>query len=189
MTDGRLCSRDGCTKLVFASSAWYPFCSNECEQRAQLVAERSGPGNGSTRVEVRQLGLEDSKPWQPERFSVGTLEDCLVVMFEAGEPKRRFLRAEMRDYCRSQGHRIAERDVTNAISNMRLAGWPICSSSGEAGYWLSWDNDDLDTLEQNLRGRSLDMLKKVSGLRRFRQRVARLPILDEFIEHGERGEW
>jgi hypothetical protein len=73
------------------------------------------------------------------------------------------------------------------IMELRRAGWPIISSSGEAGYWYSTNPEEWDILEQNLRGRSMSMLRTISLIRRRRQNVGRVPM-DDFLERMERGE-
>jgi hypothetical protein len=175
-----------CHRSTSTNNTWWPYCSNECEQRAQVEAARAAPP-AVTVVEVRQLDLENARPWEPQVFPIGTLEHYLGSVFEA-HLKQRLPRRTLLDMARASVGRVNERNIAEAIRELRRGGWPIISSSGEEGYWLSWDPADLDMLEQTMRGRSLDMLRTLSRIRRARARVARVPVLDDVIDSMERGE-
>jgi hypothetical protein len=138
-------------------------------------------------VQAVQLDLESASAWEPHRFALGTLEYYLSGVFER-HPGERYPRADLLGMARGAGiGRVNTRNIMDAIRELRRGGWPIISSSGEEGYWLSWEPADLDMLEQTLRGRSLDMLKTLSAVRRARTRAGWVP-LDDVIKNMESGE-
>lgn len=110
-----------------------------------------------------QLTLPDGVAWRPDP--------------PADEAERRVLRAL------SCGHRIPravlarttdlpDRTVRRAVERLRLAGWPITSSTSAAGYQLSDAPLDLDATERNLRSRALTALRTYTRFRRARERRA-----------------
>jgi len=67
---------------------------------------------------------------------------------------------------------LPDRTVRAAIEELRRAGWPVCASSDQPGYRLSWAHLDLERLERDLSARALSALKTRSAIRRSRQRRA-----------------
>lgn len=190
MTTGwQTCAIHACTRPVYAHQPWYPYCSNEHEQlawaRQRLDEARQRPSaTTQATAPAVQLDIESALPWEPRRFDVGTLERVLTDHFEAHSATPTARERLMEIGRRALGRGVNQRNVMDAIRELRRGGWPIISSSGEKGYWISWDPADLDTLEQTLRGRSLDMLKTWAAVRRARSRRGRVP-LDIIIEQIE----
>lgn len=180
-----ICKWGPCYKLVYPHVPWYPYCSNEHEQMAVVEQRRQEQPKPKT-VPVQQLGLESSLPWRPEVFALGTAENVMHTWFE-GHPNEHIQREQLVDLVRQSLRKASRRDVMSGIMELRRAGWPIIASSGESGYWYSTDPADWDKLEQNLRGRSMSMLRTLSRIRRARAMTGRVP-LDDVIDKMERGE-
>jgi hypothetical protein len=182
-----ICPWNNCYRVVFATGPWYPFCSTEHEQMQEAADRRTAAApERQVTLPARQLTLDTSLPWVPESFPLGTPENVMHDWFEH-HPNEHVSRDTLIFMVKTSLGRASRRDVMTGIMELRRAGWPIISSSGEAGYWYSTNPEEWDILEQNLRGRSMSMLRTISLIRRRRQNVGRVPM-DDFLERMERGE-
>jgi hypothetical protein len=65
---------------------------------------------------------------------------------------------------------LPDRTARDAIHHLRQAGWPIASTSAQAGYRLTWQGEDLEAMERDLTARALSVLRVRRAIRLIRQR-------------------
>jgi biotin operon repressor len=111
-----------------------------------------------------QSTLPSGLPWRPTPPSDPQQASVLAVL-QSGD--RKHSRAAL---VTTRG--LADRVVRQAIEGLRLLGWPICSSSGRAGYRLSFEPTDLLLLERDLASRAVAAFRMRRAIRRIRERRA-----------------
>lgn len=114
-------------------------------------------------AELAQLELSSGQVWEPTAPTDPSEQAVLYVLRDG----RRYARETL-----VRCTRLSDRSVRGAIEGLRRAGWPICSSSDQPGYVVSWRPDDLERLERDLGARALAALRTRSAIRRSRQRRA-----------------
>ena len=113
---------------------------------------------------IQQLTLPDAAPWTPP---YPTEDRERIVLSALQRRSGAQLKAEL-----MAATGLDERSIRGAIESLRRLGWPVCSSSRTAGYWLSWDAADLEALAADYRARALSALRTRAALRRIRERRA-----------------
>ncbi len=114
-------------------------------------------------VPVAQLTLPTVAPWEP----VAPLDLVEQSILNALRDGRRHTRAELVLHTR-----VPDRTVRAAIEGLRRAGWPVCASSDQRGYVLSWAHVDLERLDRDMSARALSALRTRSAIRRSRRQRA-----------------
>jgi biotin operon repressor len=111
-----------------------------------------------------QTTLPEGSDWRPPEPDDPQGRTVLAVL---QSDDRTYSRAEL-----VQRTGLHDRAVRQCIEALRLHGWPICSSSGQAGYRLSFDPADLIRLERDLASRAVAAFRLRRAIRAIRERRA-----------------
>ena len=106
-----------------------------------------------------------SKPTISEDLPAKVLE-CIRLYTD---PDKRISRANLSAYCRA-----SDRQVRDAIKQLRDEGYPIISNSGGAGYYF--DPSRKDEIIADLESRIQKMSRTVKALRHGRSPQIALPL-------------
>src|SRR5262245_29515832 len=107
-----------------------------------------------------QLPLIERGTWEPPEPPDFDTASVLAVLRDG----KRDTRDELVRECL-----LADRTVRACIETLRRDGWPIASASDARGYALTWDDQQLDALERDLRSRALSALRTRNAIRRARR--------------------
>ena len=83
------------------------------------------------------------------------------------DPNTRVTKETIAHYCRLKYTANTDRQIRDAVTELRRRGEPICSTAGQAGYWYSYA--DLDIIIRDLKSRGREMFDTASVLERARR--------------------
>ena len=98
------------------------------------------------------------KPPIPE-----TLPDDVLFLLRMNSPSR-VTKEEIANFAGYEYTRTVDRYVRESVRILRADGYPIVSSSGQAGY--SYDPDKVDEIIADLESRIIDLNKTIKALRK-----------------------
>jgi len=87
-----------------------------------------------------------------------------VLFFLRAQPKTMLRKEDIAIYCGCEYDGTIDRYVRIVVNRLRDEGWPIVSTSGQAGY--SYDPDRVGEIIADLESRIIDMSATIRALRR-----------------------
>ena len=87
-----------------------------------------------------------------------------VLFYLRTNPGKRMTKAEIARFSGLKYNKTNDRYIREAVRILRADGYPIISTSGQAGY--SYDPDKVDEIIADLESRIIDLNKTIKALRK-----------------------
>ena len=110
------------------------------------------------------------KPTLPDGLPDKVLE-CIRLY---RTPNLRALKQNIASYCGLEYKQTTDRQIRDAVQELRARGEPIISESGKAGYY--YNRADVEIVKRELRSRIAKMSKTISALDRANREVEQMEL-------------